>query len=171
MDNTVQSLEIALQNELSERDFYLRHSRRTRNPLGKEMFAGLARDEEEHYRRLQQLHTEMLRTGTWPEHIPGVISASDIAEIIGSLPALAENSPAADMDDIQAVKTAIDFEQKGHAFYAGLSTQAASGPAKNFFESLAALEREHLMSLKNTLLFFEDPATWYEEREKPHFDA
>jgi rubrerythrin len=172
MDDTVQSLVIALQNEMNERDFYLRHSRRTRNPLGKAMFASIARDEEEHCRRLQQLHGEKLRTGVWPESIPRVIGTASIPEIISALPELADAADApADMDDLQAVQTAIDFEQKAYAFYAGLGTRAAAAPVKDFFESLAAIEREHLVSLKDTLLYFEDPAAWFAAREKPHFEA
>ena len=62
------------------------------------------------------------------------------------------------------------FETKGHQFYSGLAEAAETQSEKDFFKRLAAIEYEHLTSLKESLSFFENPASWYEEREKPHLD-
>ena len=43
----IKALEIALNNESNERDFYLRHAERSTDPMGKKMFETLAKDEEE----------------------------------------------------------------------------------------------------------------------------
>ena len=171
MEDILKSIDTALLNEQRERDFYLANAERTQNPLGKRMFATIAHDEEEHYQRLQQLHKEMTSAGTWPETIPAWVNDTDIAAVIADLPRLADKTAAADADDLKAIRTAIAFEEKGYAFYRGLRDSSPSPSAKVFFDSLAAIEREHLGSLKETLLFFEDPAAWYAEREKPHFEA
>ncbi len=52
----IKALEVALNNESRERDFYLKHSARTTNPLGRLMFGTLANDESEHYQRILTLH-------------------------------------------------------------------------------------------------------------------
>ncbi len=46
------ALEVALNNELREREFYLKHANRTKNAFGKKMFQQIADDELEHYERL-----------------------------------------------------------------------------------------------------------------------
>ncbi len=171
MEDTLKSIEVALNNELKEREFYLEHSRRTRNPVGKKMFETIAADENEHYERLKALHAEMTRQGTWPETIPALVSRTSIADILKNIPALAEKTASSDADDVQAVKTAIDFERTGYELYSQLRDAAGSQAVKDFFDLLASVEREHLNSLKETLLFFEDPATWFEEHEKGHFEA
>ncbi len=167
----VKSIEIALENELRERDFYLEHSRRTQNPLGKEMFASIAEDENEHYTRLKDLHEQMLRLGTWPETIPATVADTSIRDIIKNIPKLADTSARSDTDDIQAVKTAIDLETKGYEFYSRLADNAGTPAAAEFFRHLARIEREHCTSLKESLLFFENPQAWFEQNEKPHFEG
>ena len=49
------ALEVALNNETREREFYLKNAERTKNPLGKTMFKQIAADELEHYTRLKEL--------------------------------------------------------------------------------------------------------------------
>ncbi len=171
MENRIKSIEIALENETKERDFYLRHAQRTQNPVGKQMFESIAQDEQEHYNRLKQLHEELSKQGKWPEETRLVINHMNIKEVLATVPNLADKSAATDADDIEAVKTAIEFESKAYNFYSKLKDRAETEAERNFFDRLALVEREHMVSLKNTLLFFEDPATWYEEHEKPHFEA
>ena len=50
------ALEVALNNELKERAFYLKHAQRTKNPIGKAMFRQIGNEELDHYERLKQLH-------------------------------------------------------------------------------------------------------------------
>jgi rubrerythrin len=50
------ALEVALNNEMREREFYLKNAKRTKNSLGKKMFQQIGDDELEHYERLKQLH-------------------------------------------------------------------------------------------------------------------
>ncbi|MEJ2066523.1 MAG: ferritin family protein, partial [Deltaproteobacteria bacterium] len=50
------ALEVALNNETKEREFYQKHAKRTTHPLGKLMFQQIADEELEHYERLKQLH-------------------------------------------------------------------------------------------------------------------
>lgn len=50
------ALEIALENETKEREFYLANAERTANPLGKAMFESIAAEELDHYERLKKLH-------------------------------------------------------------------------------------------------------------------
>lgn len=171
MEQVLSSIQCALENEMRERDFYLHHSRRTANAVGRRMFETIAAEEDEHYARLLQLHDHLRAAGTWPETIPAAVGGTRIRAILDHLPELAHESPAADADDIAAVRTAIDFEQNAYRFYTQLQESAGTAAVAGFFQLLASIELEHYRSLKDTLQYFEDPSSWYTEREKPHFEA
>ena len=69
-DERIDSLELALKNEATERKFYLDHAQRTDNALGKAMFLEIADDELEHFQRLKELHAVWAEKGKWPETVP-----------------------------------------------------------------------------------------------------
>jgi rubrerythrin len=170
-DETIKSIEVALNNEQRERDFYLMHSRRTTNNMGKLMFATLAQDENEHYQRLLELHKKLADQGKWPETIPLNVKGSNLQNVLKDfLDKLEKDSPA-EVDDHEAVKIAVDFEEKGYKFYASLKDAVDSQAEKKFFTILADMELEHYRSLKDTLLYFEDPAGWFAMQEKTNVDG
>jgi rubrerythrin len=171
MESQVKALAVALENELRERDFYLAQSEKTSNPVGKKMFLQIAAEENEHYRRLQSIHQELSRQGKWPETISSAGGASTIRATFRKLARLAEKTPEAGRDDIDALHIAIQFEEKGCSYYASLSAAAETEAEKNFFQVLASLEREHLLTLQDSLLYFENPADWFAEHEKSQLEG
>ena len=171
MENKIKAISVALANELRERDFYLAQSKKTDNPVGKAMFVQIAAEEDEHYRRLQSIYEELSRQGTWPDTVSCIVGASNILETFKKSAVLAEKTPAASRDDIEALNIAIQFETKGHGFYTELSNAAETGAEKEFFKLLASVEWEHLLSLKETLLFYENPADWLAKTEKPQLEG
>jgi rubrerythrin len=168
---TIQSIEVALNNESRERDFYLLHSKRTTNNLGKLMFATLAQDENEHYKRLQELHRKLSQQGTWPKSVPLQVKGSDLKNVLKNFLAKAEKDAPADIDDQEAIKIAIAFEEKGYLFYAGLRDAVDNPEEKKFFNILAEMEKEHLASLQDSLLYMEDPGGWFAAKEMTNVDG
>ena len=70
MKQRLNALEVALNNELREHEFYKINAGRTKNPIGKAMFAQIAADELEHYNRLKELHARWSKEEKWPETVP-----------------------------------------------------------------------------------------------------
>ena len=171
VEERIKSIEIALTNEIRERDFYLKHSKRTSNPLGEKMFACIAKDEEEHCRRLNDLHRKLSQEGKWPETLSLTVKGMNLKDVLKDVLVKVDKEQVADIDDKEAIKIAIDFEAKGQKFYADLRDSVEDKAEKEFYDRLAQIEMEHLLSLKDTLLYFEDSATWFEEHEKPHLDG
>jgi rubrerythrin len=170
-DETIQSIEVALTNESRERDFYLMHSKRTTNNMGKLMFATLAQDENEHYQRLLELHKKLSAQGNWPETVPLTVKGSNLQNVLKDILDKLEKDSPADVDDKEAVKLAIDFEEKGYKFYAALRDAVSSPAEKKFFTILAEMELEHYRSLQDTLMYFEDPSGWFAMQEKTNVDG
>lgn len=171
MESKVKAIEIALKNEMRERDFYRQQSERSGDPLGRKMFATMAEEEEEHARYLEELHQKLQASGKWPEEISVVINETNVPKVLDELTDKINPSNTATADDKEAIKIAIEFENEAYKFYADLIKQADSSNEKQLFKILADLELEHMNSLKETLLYFEDPAEWFAMQEKPTLDG
>jgi rubrerythrin len=76
-----------------------------------------------------------------------------------------------DSDDLEAVRTALDFEAKGAKFYAELRDSVSNPKEKQFFDLLSKMENEHYVSLKDTEEYFIDPASWYRRAEHHTLDG
>jgi rubrerythrin len=148
------ALEVALNNEMREREFYLKNAKRTKNPLGRKMFQQIGDEELEHYERLKQLHEKWEKQGKWPETVPLKVKDTVVKD-----------------DDLEAVRTAIDFEAKGAKLYAELRDAVSDPQEKEFFDLLTRIENEHYLSLKDTEEYFTDPASWYRKVEHHSFDG
>jgi len=170
-DERIDSLELALKNEATERKFYLDHAQRTDNPLGKEMFLEIADDELEHFQRLKELHAVWAEKGKWPETVPLQVKGTEVKDVLKKFVDSVNTSSKADVNDLEAVRTAIDFETKGQKFYGDLAKNVADPVEKKFYEFLASIEGEHRLSLVDTLEYFQDPAGWFRVKEHHHIDG
>lgn len=167
----IKALEIALNNESKERGFYLEHAARSSNSLGKLMFASIARDEDEHYQRILRLHKKLISDGKWPETVPIEVKGTEVKAVLQRIVDTVDTSSKADMDDIEAVKVAIDFETKGEMFYDKLAREVDNPMEKKFYEFLAGIERDHRLSLEDTYEYFRDPSGWFRVKEKLNADG
>lgn len=167
----ISAIEVAINNEIRERDFYLKNAERTKNPLGRTMFKHIADDELEHMERLKQLHESWTEKGRWPETLPLTVSERNLKEVLVGVVARAAEAPPGDADDLEAVRTAIRFEAEAAKFYTEMVEMVSDPKEREFFELMARIEREHYLSLKEAEEFFVDPEGWYRRRESPGLDA
>ncbi|MEM2983119.1 MAG: ferritin family protein [Candidatus Bathyarchaeia archaeon] len=173
MDETgrLNALKLALDNELKEREFYLKNAERTKNTVGKRMFQQIADEELEHHERLKQLYDNWKRQERWPETLPLKVKDSLVRDILQNLEEKVEEGPWKDADDLNAIRIAIDFEAKGASYYAKLRDEVEDQKEKEFFNLLANIEHEHYVSLKDTEEYLTDPASWYTKKERHGLDG
>ena len=171
IETRLKALEVALENESREREFYLKNSKRTSHPLGAKMFAEIADDELEHFQRIQELYRRLKEKGKWPETIPFKVKNTEVRELFKETVQTLEKSAKADVDDFDAIKIAIEFEAKGEKFYEDLAGMTDDIQEKSFYQLLSSIEREHLLSLKDTHEYFRDPEGWYRIKERLNVDG
>ncbi|MFP3869375.1 MAG: ferritin family protein [Syntrophobacteria bacterium] len=171
IEERIKALEVALDNEMRERDFYLKHSERTSNPLGKVMFQTIADDELEHYQRIMELHHKLEEQGKWPESLPLKVKDTEVRTVLKKVVDSLDTSARVDVDDMEAVRIAVEFEARGEKFYGDLRDSVDNPEEREFYGMLAAMEREHRLSLEDTYEYFKDPEGWFRTREKPHLDG
>jgi rubrerythrin len=171
MKNAPKSIKMALHNELQEHAFHLQQSKKMSSFVGREMLLRLASDEDEHYRRLQKIHEEFSLNDSRLKMVPCVTKKNDIMNTLHQLVATARKIPAVNRNDLHELQIAVGFEKWGCDFYLGLSRFAEDASEKEFFKLLASMERAHLLSLQETMLYYESPAAWRLKLEKPHLDS
>ena len=165
------ALEVALTNEMREREFYLKNAEITKNPVGKAMFHQIADEELEHYERLKELHDRWERNEKWPETVPLKVKGTIVKDVLKDSVENVDTMPEKDDDDLKAIQTAIDFESKGASYYAKLREDVSDPKEKEFFNLLANIEHEHYLSLKDTEEFLTDPSSWYTKTERHGLDG
>ena len=171
MKNRLNALEVALNNEMREHEFYLQNAERTNNPAGKAMFQQIATDELEHYERLKQLAETWGKQQKWPETIPLKVKETTVSTILQDMIKKTSRLPKGDADDLKALEAAINFEAKGVEFYAKLRDDCIDSREKDFFNLLSNIEREHYISLKDTQELMTDPSSWYQIKERTGLDG
>jgi rubrerythrin len=171
MNKRMNALEFALENEQREHEFYMANARKTKNLAGKNMFKQIADEEKEHYEVLKKLHEKWQQQKKWPATVPLKVKKSLSASILKSMSGKKGAHIAGSEEDLKAVRTAIDFEARGVALYTKLEKESTDPKEKAFFNLIASVERDHLLSLRDTEEFLTDPASWYQSMEKPMLDG
>jgi rubrerythrin len=171
MDKRMNALAFALENEEKEREFYLANARKTKNMAGKNMFKQIADEEKEHYEVLKALHDKWEKQKKWPATVPLAVKKSLAGSILQTMSEKKSARIAGSEDDLKVVRTAIDFEARGVALYTKLEKESTDPKEKAFFNLIASVERDHLLSLRDTQEFLTDPASWYQNMEKPMLDG
>ncbi|HOD63042.1 MAG TPA: ferritin family protein [Smithellaceae bacterium] len=171
MDKRMNALAFALENEEKEREFYLAQARKTRNMAGKNMFKQIADEEKEHYEMLKKLHAKWVEKKKWPATIPLKVQPSSAGSVLQGMSGKKSARITGTEDELKAVRTAIDFEARGVALYSKLAKQCTDAKEVAFFDMIAQVERQHLLSLKDTEEFLVDPATWYQHMERSGLDG
>ncbi len=171
MKDRLNTLDVALNNEMREHEFYLKNAERTKNPVGRAMFLQIAAEELEHYERLKQLHENWAKDKKWPDTVPLKVKETIVKDVLKDVVKKAANAPAGDADDLKALEEAIDFEGQGATYYARLRDNVTDPKEKAFFELLANIEHEHYVSLKDTEEYLKDPVSWYRKAERSGLDG
>jgi rubrerythrin len=170
-NKTLVALQKAVQIETDGKEFYLKASRESGNKLGKELLKSLAAEEDIHRQKFEEIYDSVRDKKAWPKtefkadkgRRLRTIFAEATHELGASLKA-----PATELD---AVKTAMDMENKTYDFYKTQSKDANYNAERDFYEALAAQERTHHQVLLDYYEYLEDPAAWFVKVEHPHLDG
>jgi len=171
MKERLSALQVALNNEKKEHDFYLKNAERTKNPVGKAMFQQIAGEELEHYERLKQISENWEKQKKWPETVPLKVKETVVKKVLKEAAQKAPKTAKGDADDLKAIRVAIEFEAKGAEYYANLRDKVSDPKEKAFFNLLADIEHEHYVSLKETEEYLTDPVSWFRMKESSGLDG
>ena len=168
---TLEALQIAIQMEIDGKKYYRKASQESSNELGKKLLASLAAEEDIHRQKFEEIYNAIRNKKAWPvtdfqpdrgKRLRTIFATA--AEEIGTKVKTADT-------ELEAVQTAMDMENKSCDFYQRQGKDATGDTERDFYETLAAEEREHHIVLLDYYEYLKDPAGWFVMKEHPSLDG
>ena len=166
------ALEKAMEVERQGRVFYEEAAARMQDAAGKAVFQTLARDEVEHIRLLQAEYDQISKDSVWME-----LDEAKVCEPQTPLKLFPGKKDArlvipGDAKDVDALKLAMDFEERGYEAYKKAQKDTGDPNGKKVYAFLAKMENSHYVFLQKTHDYLTNEGAWYfDEQEFPMFDG
>jgi len=170
-NRTLQALQIAIQMEIDGKEYYMKASQKSSNELGKKLLQSLATEEDTHRQNYQEIYDAIRSKKAWP--VTGF--QPDSGKRLRTVFAAATEAAGADVKaletELDAVQTAIDMESKTCDFYESQRENATYDAERDFYQTLAAEEREHHLIMLDYYEYLKDQAGWFVRKEHPSLDG
>ncbi len=143
-------LQSALKLENDGVKFYTDAAQNISHPLGKAMFKSFAGEERKHIVKLEEMLSENELKSVKAAEMDGDYM-ENLRNVFHSMYSGGDVSVDPDMDDLKAVRAAIDFEKNGGDVYVKALNASGDNPEREVFIYLANEEKAHLAVLENML--------------------
>ncbi|MBM3133145.1 MAG: hypothetical protein FJZ95_08970 [Chloroflexi bacterium] len=167
----MEPLELAIKLEMEGKAFYQAASEKSGDELGKALFARLAKEEDFHAAKAREI-AEFLKRGETPLAIE---ESLDNGKRLDAIFAKARKGSAskrkAGSPELEAVKVALDLEEKSRKFYEEHGATAKTDFERRFFKALKGEERGHYLSLIDYREYLTDPVGWFTRTERHSMDG
>ena len=170
-DKTLEALQIAIQMEIDGKKYYLKAGQESNNELGKKLLESLAAEEDVHRQKFEEIYSAMRDKKSWPRTDFQPDGGKRLRTILARATGEASSDIKAPATELDAVQTAVDMEIKTCDFYKSQGENATYDAERDFYETLAAEEREHHLVLLDYYEYPKDPAGWYVKKEHPSLDG
>ena len=170
-DKALEALQIAIQMEIDGKEYYLKASRESTNDLGKKLLQSLAAEEDTHRQKFAEIYNAIRSKKFWPAVDFQPDGGKTLRTIFARATEEISSNAKAPASELEAVKTAMDMENKSYDFYKNQSGNTKSAVARDFYETVAAEEREHHIILLDYYEYLLDPAAWFVKKEHPSLDG
>ena len=163
----------AVRNELDGKAMYLQAAERTQGELGRSMFRSFAKEEEQHVHVLQVQYAGLNESGEWidvghareePRNPKLILFPHEVQEVKELVPQ--------GTSDLEALKLAMEFEQRAVRMYEQAAIDADNPVAQSFYRELAEWEGTHYEILDNSHDYLANKGEWYfQEQEMPMYEG
>ena len=170
-DKTLGALQIAIQMEIDGKEYYLKTSQESSNELGKKLLQSLAAEEDIHRQKFEEIYNAIRNKRVWPVTDFQPDGGKRLRTIFAKTTEEAGSNIKAPTTELDAVQTAMGMENKTYDFYRSQGENATYKTERDFYETLAAEEREHHLILLDYYEYLKDPAAWFVSKEHPSLDG
>jgi len=170
-DKTLEALQIAIQMEIAGKEYYLKASQESSNELGKKLLQSLATEEDTHRQKFEEIYSAIRSKKAWPMTDFQPDGGKRLRTIFARATEEMGSNIKAPTTELDAIQIAMDLENKTYDFYKSQGGNAAYDAERDFYETLAAEEREHHLILLDYYEYLKDPAGWFVRKEHPSLDG
>ena len=170
-DKTLEALKIAIQMEIDGKKYYAKASQESGNELGKKLLQSLAAEEDIHRQKFEEIYSAIRNKKGWTktdfQPDGGKRLRTIFARATEEMSSRAEVLPT----ELDTVAKAMDMENKTHDFYRSQAEKANYDAERDFYQTLAAEEKEHHIVLLDYYEYLKDPGGWFVNKEHPSLDG
>jgi len=170
-DKALEALQIAIQMEIDGREYYLKTSRESTDDLGKKLMESLAAEEDIHRQKFIEIYNAIHDRNVWPVVDFQPDGGKTLRTIFARATEEMGSSTRAPATELEAIKTAMEMENKSYDFYVNQSKKIMSAATRDFYNTVASEEREHYIILVDYYEYLLDPAAWFVKKEHPSIDG
>ena len=170
-DKTLDALRIAIQMEIDGKEYYLKASQESSNELGKKLLESLATEEDTHRQKFEEIYSAIRNKRAWPTTDFQPDGGKRLRTIFARATEGMNSNIKSLTTELDAIQTAMDLENKTYDFYKSQGGNATYDAERDFYETLAAEEREHHLILLDYYEYLKDPAGWFVKKEHPSLDG
>ncbi len=170
-EKTIQALETALQMEIDGKEFYHKAGQASHNPLAKKLFQRLAEEEDVHIEKVNEIYEAIKSKASWPEKETTFKHERSLRSVFREAIEGMDREVKTSSSELEALKVAMNLEDKSYSFYRGRDEETASSAEKSFYQALTAEEREHYLTLLDSYEYLTDPQSWFTKKEHWSLDG
>jgi len=157
--------------ESDGKEYYLKASQESSNELGNKLLHLVAAEEDIHRQKFEEIYSAIRSRRAWPKTDFQPDGGKRLRTIFAR--AIEEGrayikAPATELD---ALRTAMDMENKTYDFYKNQGKNATYDTERDFYQTVAAEEREHHLVLLDYYEYLKDPASWFVTKEHPSLNG
>ena len=165
-------LTAALEKEKKGQEFYKKASENCVNPLGRDIFRHLMIDEGAHIIRVKEIFDTLSKgqgwNTDWKRH---KVENEDLRKLFRKRMETLGSRVDGDNSDIEALSIGIEMEQGAINFYEEQLAKATDPLETEFVKVMINEERGHFGALEDLKLYFENPESWFAEKERGLLDG
>jgi rubrerythrin len=168
---TIEVLQLAVRTEVEGKEFYQQASQKSSNKLAKELFQQLAKEEDFHRKKFEEIYEALKRGQNWPDVVPASEKGKRLKSLFAEASKALGNKFKVAESELEAIKLAMDMEIKSYNLYHSRSEESTLAVEKRFYEALAGEERGHHLALLDSYEYLSDPAGWFTKSEHWSLDG
>ena len=158
--NIKDAITTAIQMEKNGYSFYKKAAAQTTSPAGQDIFESLAQDEEVHLAVFQKMFEETISRTEWDRLVNSSKKYQDIPLFPKDLIAVEGAQP--DVDDLDAIRIAMDSERDAIEYYTDLLTAIKDQETKKIMNTIIEQEKNHYALLQQEFDHLDSAGSWYE---------
>jgi len=170
-EKVIKALKYAIKMEEDGKAFYLQACGESSNELGRKLLESLAKQEDYHRAKFQQIYESIRKEHAWPQVDFKLDGGRTLRTIFARQTEGGKACAPGDETELAVVQQAMRMEGDSYDFYHVRAEQAESDAEREFFQDIAAEEREHQLVMTDYYEFLKNPAGWFVKSEKPSLDG
>jgi rubrerythrin len=167
----LEALQLAIDMEKDGKECYQRASQESGNEAGRKLLASLALEEDTHWQKFVEIYQVIQKKNGWPATAFRPDRGKRLRDLFAETCEVTGVNIKAVATEFDAINTAIDKEKKSYDFYSRQSQNATYDTERDFYEAVAAEEREHELILVNYCEYLKDPVDWFTRVEHHSLDG